>query len=113
MPEIRTLMPTKSQHSGIGFVGAKNINEAILKCPRCNAEIKISESLAAPLIKAMRQEYQHKVSQQIATIANHEAVIRQQQTKITEVQESVEERVSATLEIEREHDEMVLTHGSI
>jgi hypothetical protein len=50
----------------------------------------------------MRQQYEHKVSQQIADIARRDALIRQQQTEITKAQESIEEQIAPKLEIERE-----------
>ena len=35
-----------------------NMNEPTIICPSCKTEIKLNESLAAPLIEATRQQYE-------------------------------------------------------
>ncbi len=77
------------------------MNEAILRCPQCNTEIRVSESLAAPAIDAMREQYEHKVLQQMADIARRDAMIRQQQGEIASAQESIGRQIEETLEVER------------
>ena len=37
--------------------------EPTIICPKCKAEIKLTESLAAPLIESMRREYEERLSQ--------------------------------------------------
>ena len=77
------------------------MNEAILRCPQCNTEIRVSESLAAPAIDAMRERSEHKVLQQMADIARRDAMIRQQQGEIANAQESIGRQIEETLEVER------------
>ena len=43
-----------------------NTMEPIITCPKCKAEIKLNESLAAPLIEATRREYQQRLTQKDA-----------------------------------------------
>ena len=78
------------------------MNEPIIHCPNCRTEIKLTESLAAPLIEATRQQYEQKIAQKEADVAKREAAIREQQTDITKAQESIDEQIVAKLKIERE-----------
>jgi len=78
------------------------MNEPIIQCPNCRTEIKLTESLAAPLIEATRQQYEQKIAQKEADVAKREALIREQQTDITKAQESIDEQITARLKIERE-----------
>jgi hypothetical protein len=78
------------------------MNEPIIQCPNCRTEIKLTESLAAPLIEATRQQYEQKIAQKEADVAKREALIREQQTDITKAQESIDEQIVAKLKIERE-----------
>jgi hypothetical protein len=39
------------------------MTEPIIICPSCSAEIKLTESLAAPLVLAVRQECEQKIAQ--------------------------------------------------
>jgi hypothetical protein len=78
------------------------MNEPTIICPNCKTEIKLTESLAAPLIEATRQGYEQKIAQKEADVANREAAIREQQAEITKAQDSIDEQVTAKLKTERE-----------
>ena len=39
------------------------MTEPTLKCPNCNTEIKLTESLAAPLLAATRRHYEKQIEQ--------------------------------------------------
>ena len=47
--------------------------EPTIICPNCSTEIKLTESLAAPLIRTVRKEYEDKLTQKEADVANREA----------------------------------------
>ncbi|MEZ5920523.1 MAG: hypothetical protein R3C60_04135 [Parvularculaceae bacterium] len=40
-----------------------------ITCPNCSAEILLTESLAAPLLKATREEFQAKISEKELEVA--------------------------------------------
>jgi hypothetical protein len=63
-------------------------NEPVIICPNCKTEIRLTESLAAPLIEATRQQYEQKIAQKEAEVANREAALREQQAEITKAQDS-------------------------
>ena len=36
--------------------------EPTIVCPKCSTEIKLTESLAAPLVEAVKKEYKEKLA---------------------------------------------------
>jgi hypothetical protein len=55
------------------------MTEPTIPCPQCKAQIKLTESLAAPLVEATRREYERKMQQNALECARHEEEIRQQE----------------------------------
>ena len=43
--------------------------EPTIICPNCKTEIKLTESLAAPLLEATRLDFEHRLKQKDADIA--------------------------------------------
>jgi hypothetical protein len=72
-----------------------------LTCPTCRTEIKLTETLAAPLIDGTRRSYEDQLARKDAEIASREAAIREQQMQIVAAKGSIEAEVSARLEEER------------
>jgi len=78
------------------------MNEPTIICPNCKTEIKLTESLAAPLIQATREQYEQKIIRKEADVAKREAIIREQQADIVKAKESIDEQIAAQLKAERE-----------
>lgn len=78
------------------------MTEPIITCPNCRTEIKLTESLAAPLIEATRQQYEKKVAESEASIALRESALRQQQDALAEAEKSIEDQVESKLKLARE-----------
>ena len=78
------------------------MNEPTITCPSCRTEIKLNESLAAPLIEATRQQYEKAISQKETDFAKREAVLREQQAALLKEKLSIDEQVLARLKPERE-----------
>jgi hypothetical protein len=57
------------------------MTEPTLTCPTCRTEIKLTESLAAPLIADTRRRYETQLAQKEAEVAAREAAIRVQQER--------------------------------
>jgi len=70
-------------------------------CPNCKAEIKLTESLAAPLIESTRQRYEQRIADKDTEVAKREAAIRDQQAALVKAQETLDEQVAARLKSER------------
>ncbi|MBZ5494710.1 MAG: DUF2130 domain-containing protein [Acidobacteriia bacterium] len=78
------------------------MNEPMIVCPNCNGEIKLTESLAAPLVEATRQQYEVKLANKESDIKNREAAIREKELAVAAAQEKVDEQVALQLAQERE-----------
>jgi hypothetical protein len=76
-------------------------HEPILHCPNCNHEIKLTESLAAPLLDKSRRQFQEQLAQKDAEVARQTDVLRKEQQELALARQQVEERVRHRLEAER------------
>src|SRR5271163_2322375 len=77
------------------------MTDPTLTCPNCRTEIKLTESLAAPLIADTRQRYEDQLARKEAEVATREAAIREQQEQIAEAKQSIDTEVAAKLDEER------------
>ena len=75
--------------------------EPIIICPNCKTEIKLTESLAAPLIESTRQQYEQRIAEKESDVSRREATIREPQETITKAQESIDEQVAEKLKAQR------------
>jgi hypothetical protein len=69
-------------------------NEPTITCPNCKTEIKLTESLAAPLVESTRRQYEKRLADKENDICQREAAIAQAQT-------SIDEQVKTQLAAER------------
>jgi hypothetical protein len=72
--------------------------EPIITCPHCHGEIRLTESLAAPLITATRKEFERQLLQKDNEIARREQGIRQKENEITEVRRGLENQITSRVE---------------
>ena len=70
------------------------MTEPIITCPKCKAEIKLTESLAAPLIELIRSEYDQRLAQKDADIIKREASLCEREKEITKEKESIDNQVN-------------------
>lgn len=81
--------------------------EPTITCPNCKTEIRLTESLAAPLIAATRKQFEDQLSQKDAEVAKREEGIREKEKQIIEdkrnLNEQVADQVAAQLKTERSH----------
>lgn len=81
------------------------MTEPTIICPNCKSEIKLTESLAAPLIAATRQQFEQQLSQKDADIAQREQGLREREKQIAEaarkLDDQVAEQVALQLKSER------------
>lgn len=73
-------------------VGPRNlcVSEPTIKCPQCQAEIKLTESLAAPLLKARELEFKRA-----------ETELREREASLARQRDSLEQDVVSRLAAER------------
>jgi hypothetical protein len=74
----------------IAFGGARHMAEPTISCPNCKTEIRLTESLAAPLIESTRREYEQRLAQRNADIAKREEALSKAKNQLDE---QVAERV--------------------
>jgi hypothetical protein len=68
--------------------------EATITCPKCKAEFPLTESLAAPLIEATRQQFEQKLSQKDEEIAQREQTVRDKEKQALEEKRALEQQVA-------------------
>jgi hypothetical protein len=78
------------------------MTEPTLTCPSCRTEIKLTESLAAPLIEDTRRRFEDQLARKEAEVASREAAIREQQAQIAAAKDSIDAEVAAKREAEEE-----------
>jgi hypothetical protein len=69
------------------------VNEPQIICPNCSHEIRLTESLAAPLIEATRKKFSEQLAAKDAEVAKKEYAVRRQQEELALARESIEEQV--------------------
>ena len=77
------------------------MTEPIITCPQCQTEIKLTESLAAPLLEITKKDFERKLAQKEAESAKREAAIREREAELVKAKESLEEQVAEKLKGER------------
>ena len=77
------------------------MTEPTITCPSCKSEIKLTESLAAPLIQATKTEFEAKIAAKDTEVAKREADLKAQQKSLEVAREAIDEQVAAKLKSER------------
>jgi hypothetical protein len=76
--------------------------EPVIVCPSCKKEIRLTESLAAPLVEATRLQYEQRLADKDSEIARREAEVRWQEKAVAEAQNAVDDRIAEGIRKERE-----------
>ncbi len=75
--------------------------EPTITCPNCKTEIRLTESLAAPLIEATRRDYEQRLAKKDTDIAKRESTLHQQEEALARARESLDDQVAEKLSGER------------
>ena len=70
-------------------------------CPNCRTEIKLTDSLAAPLLAEARQQFEQQLSIKEADFGRREALLKQMQDDLAKARAAVDEQVAVKLKAER------------
>ncbi|WP_316398917.1 DUF2130 domain-containing protein [Bradyrhizobium sp. 33ap4] len=76
-------------------------HEPTLHCPNCHHEIRLTESLAAPLLAETRQRFQEQLASKDAEVARKTEALQQEREKLQKDREQVEDLVTSRLAAER------------
>ena len=77
------------------------MTEPTIICPNCKTEIKLTESLAAPLLAATKQDFDKRLAQKDADIATRESTLREREAALTKAKEAIDDQVAEKLKQER------------
>lgn len=70
------------------------MTEPTITCPNCKTEIKLTESLAAPLIASTRLQFEKQLAQKDSDIAQREQAMRDKEKALTEAKRDLDEQVA-------------------
>ncbi len=75
--------------------------EPTIICPKCKNEIKLTESLAAPLIESTKRDYEARLVQKDTAMATREKEIKDREDAIAKAREAIDAQVLEKLKAER------------
>jgi len=75
--------------------------EPTIICPNCKIEIKLTESLAAPLIETTKRDFEKRLAQKEVEAAQREAAMREREAALVKAKETVDEQVAEKLKQQR------------
>src|SRR5438874_1498573 len=64
--------------------------EPTVVCPQCKTEIKLTESLAAPLLESVRRDYEQRLTQKDAEVARHEKTLQDREATLQKAKRALE-----------------------
>ncbi len=70
------------------------MTEPTITCPHCKSEIRLTESLAAPLLATTRQQFEQQLARKDADIAQREQDIRDKEKQVAEAKRTLDEQVA-------------------
>ncbi|MGA3052053.1 MAG: DUF2130 domain-containing protein [Chitinispirillaceae bacterium] len=76
--------------------------EPTIACPRCGAEIKLTDSLAAPMVEAVKRDYEGRLSEKNAEVLAREKALKEREQALQKQKESIDDQVSKQVAEERE-----------
>lgn len=77
------------------------MTELMITCPKCKAEIKLTESLAAPFIESIRRDYEQRLTQKDVDIAKRETSLSEREEAVSKAQQTINDQVTEKLRLER------------
>ena len=80
------------------------MTEPTITCPNCKTEIKLNESLAAPLIESTRKQFELQLAQKDSDIADREQAMRDKEKQLVEAKKNLDEQVTDKVEAQLKSD---------
>ena len=78
-----------------------SMTEPTIICPKCKEEIKLTESLAAPLIESTRREFEERLAKKDVDIAKRESALHEREAALSKEKETIDDQVAEKLRKER------------
>lgn len=70
------------------------MTESTITCPNCKTEIKLTESLAAPLIEATRRQFEQQLAEKDREVAAREQGFRDREKQLADARRSLDTQVA-------------------
>jgi hypothetical protein len=70
------------------------MTEPTIICPNCKTEIRLTESLAAPLIESTRQQFEQRLAEKDRDIAVRVQATREKEKQLAEATNKLDEKVA-------------------
>ncbi|MFA7279707.1 MAG: DUF2130 domain-containing protein [Sterolibacterium sp.] len=70
------------------------MTEPTITCPNCKTEIKLTESLAAPLIESTRKQFEQQLARKDADIATREQAMREKEKLLADAKAKLDAQVA-------------------
>lgn len=77
------------------------MSEPTIICPKCKNEIKLTESLAAPLIESTKRDYEARLVQKDTDFASREKLLLAREESLSKARETLDVQVADKLKLER------------
>ena len=77
------------------------MNEPQIVCPKCATQIKLTESLAGPLIAETRKRFEQQLASKEADFAKRDTALRNSQQELARARETIDDEISNRLTAER------------
>lgn len=77
------------------------MTEPTIICPNCKTEIRLTESLAQPLIEETRREYEQRLSEKDAAMTKRDIALHEREEALLKAKESVDNEIASRLKQER------------
>lgn len=71
--------------------------EPVIDCPYCQREIKLTESLAAPLVAATRREYESKLAEKDNEMTRRESAVREKEQSLAAARKQIDAEIEAAV----------------
>ncbi|MGZ8483002.1 MAG: DUF2130 domain-containing protein, partial [Candidatus Binatia bacterium] len=75
--------------------------EPTIICPQCKTEIKLTESLAAPLLADVKRQFEQRLAQKDADMARREQSLNERADTIEKTKANLDQQIAAKLQQER------------
>ncbi|HEX2054893.1 MAG TPA: hypothetical protein VHF07_00275, partial [Nitrospiraceae bacterium] len=73
------------------------MTDATITCPGCKVQIKLTESLAAPLLETIRRDYERRLQQKDAEVQKHEATLKEREAVLSKEKAALEDQIAERL----------------
>ena len=77
------------------------MTELTIICPNCKTGFELTESLAAPLLAATKQDFDKRLAQKDTDIAKRESTVREREDALVKAKEAIDDQVAEKLKLER------------